>query len=88
MADYRKKPIVIQAEQWQPGLLPGVVLRPGEKGAPVTWFDEQGNQCEFAGGIGWIGTLEGGHVVSPGDFIITGVNGEKYPCKPDRKSVV
>lgn len=32
---------------------------------------------------GWIDTLEGGHVVCPGDFIITGVKGERYPCKPD-----
>jgi hypothetical protein len=28
-------------------------------------------------------TLEGFHVVSHGDWIITGVKGEKYPCKPD-----
>ena len=32
---------------------------------------------------GWIDTLEGGHVVSPGDWIITGTAGEVYPCKPD-----
>lgn len=32
---------------------------------------------------GWCETLEGGHVVSPGDWIITGVKGERYPCKPD-----
>lgn len=32
---------------------------------------------------GWIDTLEGGHTVCPGDFIITGVQGERYPCKPD-----
>ena len=32
---------------------------------------------------GWIDTLEGGHIVCPGDFIITGVQGERYPCKPD-----
>ena len=31
---------------------------------------------------GWIETLEGGHVVCPGDWIITGVEGEHYPCKP------
>lgn len=34
-------------------------------------------------GYGWIETLEGGHIVSPGDWIITGVLGEHYPCKPD-----
>lgn len=32
---------------------------------------------------GWVDTLEGGHVVTPGDWIITGVKGECYPCKPD-----
>lgn len=32
---------------------------------------------------GWIDTLEGGHNVCPGDWIITGVKGERYPCKPD-----
>lgn len=32
---------------------------------------------------GWIDTLEGGHNVCPGDWIITGIKGELYPCKPD-----
>lgn len=30
---------------------------------------------------GWIDTAEGGHNVCPGDWIITGVRGERYPCK-------
>lgn len=30
-----------------------------------------------------IETLEGNMLASPGDWIITGVNGEQYPCKPD-----
>lgn len=32
---------------------------------------------------GWIETLEGGHRVCPGDWIIKGIKGEFYPCKPD-----
>lgn len=32
---------------------------------------------------GWIDTLEGVHIVCPGDWIITGIQGEFYPCKPD-----
>lgn len=32
---------------------------------------------------GWIDTMDGGHNVCPGDFIITGIKGEIYPCKPD-----
>ncbi|MDA8156264.1 MAG: hypothetical protein M0Z52_07410 [Actinomycetota bacterium] len=43
--------------------------------------------CDQCGKImhdhGWIDTLEGGHIVCPGDWIITGVKGEHYPCKPD-----
>jgi len=43
--------------------------------------------CKHCGRIlhdhGWIDTLEGGHIVCPGDWIITGVQGERYPCKPD-----
>jgi hypothetical protein len=32
---------------------------------------------------GWISTLEGGHIVCPGDWIIKGIKGEFYACKPD-----
>ncbi len=32
---------------------------------------------------GWIDTLEGGHIVCPADWVITGVKNERYPCKPD-----
>lgn len=43
--------------------------------------------CKHCGVImhnhGWIETLEGGHIVCPGDWIITGVQGENYPCKPE-----
>jgi hypothetical protein len=45
------------------------------------------SRCEkcnkVMGDHGWIDTLEGGHIVCPGDFIITGIANEKYPCKPD-----
>ena len=32
---------------------------------------------------GWIDTLEGGHTVCPGDWIVTGIKGERYPVNPD-----
>lgn len=32
---------------------------------------------------GWIDTLEGGHIVCPGDWIVTGIKNENYPVKPD-----
>lgn len=41
--------------------------------------------CEHCGkkmdDHGWIDTLEAGHNVCPGDWIITGIAGERYPCK-------
>jgi len=50
--------------------------------------DDDGERlCEHCGvrmhDHGWIDTLEGGHNVCPGDWVITGVQGERYPCKPD-----
>ena len=32
---------------------------------------------------GWIDTLEGGHIVCPGDWVITGVQNERYPVKDE-----
>ena len=47
---------------------------------------EGSTPCKQCGQImhvhGWVDTLEGGHIVCPGDWIITGVKGEHYPCKP------
>ena len=79
MAKYRKKPIVVYAEQWSPDSLTiqpkphepdilGVIWHYGPRGEVVNGFIE---------------TLEGDHTVSIGDWIITGIKGEKYPCKPD-----
>ena len=61
------------------------------EGAVVRYFRHPGvdgkRSCEFCGDImhnhGWIDTREGGHIVCPGDWVITGVKGERYPCKPD-----
>lgn len=63
----------------------------GWEGQIVRYFrrpDVNGaSACKHCGNTmhdhGWIDTLEGGHIVCPGDFIITGVAGEHYPCKPD-----
>ncbi len=45
------------------------------------------HHCRHCGEImhfhGWIDTLEGGHIVCPGDYVITGIHGEHYPCKPE-----
>lgn len=48
--------------------------------------DSDERACQLCGNTmhmhGWIDTKEGGHIVCPGDWIITGVQGEHYPCKP------
>ena len=41
-------------------------------------LDADSPPCEL-----FINTLEGNHHVSVGDYIIQGINGELYPCKPD-----
>lgn len=65
---FRKKPVIIEATQWfKRGDHPKVGMHPT---VPDTHY-------------GWVSTLEGGHIVTPGDWIITGVQGEHYPCKPD-----
>ena len=68
---YRKKPVVIEATQW---------FKMGDH-RRVVEFDQVDDHSFH--GCGWIQTLEGGHIVTPGDWIITGVKGEHYPCKPD-----
>ncbi|WP_186126407.1 hypothetical protein [Burkholderia gladioli] len=74
---FRKKPVVIEAVQWfRDGDHPAVFQASIEQAAGVT----PGVPWQLCG---WIKTLEGGHVVNPGDWIITGVKGEHYPCKPD-----
>jgi len=64
--------------QWWEGFVVGYYRDP---------YDLGERACEACGCTmhehGWIDTAEGGHVVCPGDFVITGVKGERYPCKPD-----
>jgi len=101
LSNYRKKPVVVEAEQW---------FKNGDHSEDNTEmfkyrdgveFEGEGNivryyrtpnidgkdKCKHCGKImhvhGWIDTIEGGHIVCPGDWIIKGIKGELYPCKPD-----
>lgn len=71
---FQKKPIVIEAEQFFPHKepWPDGIERIGRHESDPT------SRTGFR-----INTLEGWFVVTPGDWIITGINGERYPCKPD-----
>jgi len=79
---FRKKPVIVEAVLWNGEYSEGVynfidfiVIEGREKICP---------QCKTPlSKHGRIDTLEGSHIVCPGDWIITGVKGERYPCKPD-----
>lgn len=72
---FRKKPVVIEAEQFDGHNNPFGVVK---------YHDCQthGGACTY-GGRHIVETLEGAHIATPGDWIIRGVKGEFYPCKPD-----
>ena len=80
MAKFRKKPVKIEAVQWLNGQISetpewiGKSLRKnmGEEGAMM----RIGNEVRIT-------TLEGEMTASDGDWLIQGVSGEIYPCKPD-----
>lgn len=87
MAKYRKKPVVIEAFQYDGDLkdrdgswyVPAWAVEAYEKGVMYYSSESCGAPpCEL-----FIETLEGIHHVSIGDYVIQGVNGELYPCKPD-----
>lgn len=82
---FRKKPVEIEAWQWN--------FSEEQEPAP-TWMNDalhrypEPNSAAFEpdhpdGPRIAIGTLEGVMVALPGDWIIQGVQGELYPCKPD-----
>ena len=86
MPKFRKKPVVIEAYQWTGGFN-GMGYNADVWRYQDSRRDDLKRPCQHCnvamGEHGWIDTLEGGHIVCPGDFIITGVEGERYPCKPD-----
>ena len=68
---WRKKPVVIEAVQWL-----------GSNQVEVISFCEDFARIDIANKLEII-TLEGVMNASVNDYIIRGVNGEFYPCKPD-----
>lgn len=76
VAKFRKKPVVIEAAQWLPNDMEAA-------GYVVGWMM---GRCDYemqADRSLSIRTLEGIHRADPGDWIIRGIQGEFYPCKPD-----
>lgn len=75
---YRKKPVVIEAIQFK---------GTWESYREICEFTEDSLQYNHLGENTpqelYIETLEGTHTASNGDYIIKGIKGEFYPCKPD-----
>lgn len=74
MPKFRKKPVVIEAVQWT--------------GDNIEEIDQLADKADVPtilhkNGMLYIRTLEGTMEGSMGDWIIKGVQGEMYPCKPD-----
>ena len=81
MPQYRKKPVVIEAMQINVSTEHKVIAWSEGKvyASPVLEPDDDNPSGEY-----WqIKTLEGIMTANPGDFIIKGIKGEYYPCKPD-----
>jgi hypothetical protein len=74
---FRKRPVVIEAVQFDGANAAELV-----EWAARSTSDPPPLQLLGSGGL-VIPTLEGDLFASPGDWIIRGVRGEYYPCKPD-----
>lgn len=75
--EFVKKPVVIKAMKFS-GSMDDVLFATAWVGKPLVFFGYVGELKSLE-----IQTLEGKMRALPGDFIIKGVNGEFYPCKPD-----
>lgn len=85
---YRKKPVIIEATQfhykdnvWPIGVEARYIDPMG-----LSHYGEKFTEYPMLGGFDYqavVKTLEGEMIVSDGDWVITGVSGEFYPCKPD-----
>ena len=90
MAQYRKKPVVIEAIQYGLAEYADSPFTFKNVSGNIEWLEKAVKDgvitAVFKSEDYWyleIKTLEGIMTVSPDDWIIQGVNGEIYPCKPD-----
>mgnify|MGYP007102730358 CR=1 FL=1 len=69
---YRKKPVVVEAVRWT-----------GENREEIIDFCEENDLWSSDRKVLFINGIEDIMYAGIGDYIIKGVNGEFYPCKPD-----
>lgn len=85
MAKYRKRPVVVEAFKLGSDPMPDWFCEARAKNIVMTHSINPMNTNPFEPNLSHatIETLEGTHRADLGDFIIKGVKGELYPCKPD-----
>jgi hypothetical protein len=85
MPKYRKKPVIIEAFQLTKEFLEQKLKQSDARPVQETFKDSEGNlrYIDYHHDHAVIETLEGIMIANINDYIITGVKGEHYPCKPD-----
>lgn len=76
---FKKKPVIIEAVQWNGDNVGEILEFINHSDIRIASHESEGVQKEEL----FINTLEGSMHASEGDWIIKGVHGEFYPCKPD-----
>lgn len=77
---FRKKPVTVEAIRYDGTVEGNRLIIDWTRGSTTPAFMNTDGEPRDALKIS---TLEGDHTVSPGDFVIRGVQGEHYPCKPN-----
>ena len=85
MSSYRKKPVVIEARQYDGSAASAtpIINWALAENSTITFHCSDGGDCRSTRHKLRIPTLEGSMFADAGDWIIRGVQGEFYPCKPD-----
>jgi len=89
MGKWRKKPVVVEAEVYKPGMEDGYTEYCGWYETPSTRMPcGKDHACAICAREHhyyrpYINTLEGRHYITSTDYIVTGIKGERYPVKND-----
>lgn len=82
---FQKRPVEIEAVQWDgtaESATP-IIAWALSNGVTISYYCPDGDACRRDTHVLIVSTLEGAMSALPGDWIIRGVKGEFYPCKPD-----
>ena len=84
MAKWRKKPIIVEAEVYHEGMEDGWARCESVTCGEYRRFNWKCDKCPIHASKPYIKTIEGLMYISEGDYIITGVKGERYIVPKER----